>query len=173
MPAEPHTRWIAESMGEPDLDAPASILDLLNYQLHVLLSFSTAEVVRLCEQDHGITRHEWGYIALLATFGPLSPSALALRSGMDRSRTSKALMPLVAKGLVERATRGPDRRYAEVALTAAGRRLYERLFPQTLAIHRELVSALRPAERRQLSRILHRLRSQAVAMHQRDRRDAE
>jgi hypothetical protein len=47
-------------MGEPGLAAPASILDLLNYQLHLLLSFSTAEVTRLCEREHGITRHEWG-----------------------------------------------------------------------------------------------------------------
>jgi hypothetical protein len=46
-------------MGEPGLAAPASILDLLNYQLHLLLSFSTAEVTRLCEREHGITRHEW------------------------------------------------------------------------------------------------------------------
>ena len=33
-------------------------------------------------------------------FGELSPSELALRSGMDRSRTSKALMPLLVSAVV-------------------------------------------------------------------------
>ncbi len=154
-------------MGEPRLDDPHSILDLLNYQLHVLLSFSTAEVVRLCEQEMGITRHEWGYIGLLAAFGPLSPSDLALRAGMDRSRTSKALMPLVLKGLVRRSAPGPDRRYAMVSLTPKGQGLYDRLFPRVLDIHRELISPLRPQEVRQLARIVDRLRRQAVSMQRR------
>lgn len=164
MPAPDHTRWIAEAMGAPALAAPGSILDLLNYQMHVILSFSTAEVVRLCERDFGITRHEWGYMGLLARFGPLAPSELAMRSGMDRSRTSKALMPLLAKGLIERRSEPHDRRRATVALTAAGRRLYEQLYPRVRAIHHELLEPFSAAEVRQLGRLLHRLRVRAIAL---------
>jgi DNA-binding MarR family transcriptional regulator len=155
---------VAREMGEPGLAAPASILDLLNYQLHLLLSFSTAEVTRLCEREHGITRHEWGYIGLLAAFGPLAPSELALRSGMDRSRTSKALMPLLAKGLVSRQSKVGDRRYATVALSAAGKRLYAQMFPQVLAIHQALLQPLTAEEVQVLGRALAKLRPQAVAL---------
>lgn len=162
-PAADH-RWIAEAMGTPALHGPASILDLLNYQMHLILSFSTAGVTRLCEREFGITRHEWGYIGLLAVFGGMAPSELALRSGMDRSRTSKALMPLVAKGLVARSVQAGDRRRATVALTPAGRRLYDRIFPRVLAIHRQLLQPFDAGEVALLARLLARLRQRAVAL---------
>ena len=94
----------------------------------------------------------------------MAPSELALRSGMDRSRTSKALMPLVAKGLVARTVQAGDRRRATVALTPAGRRLYERIFPRVLAIHSQLLQPFKPREVAQLGRLLQRLRQQAVAL---------
>lgn len=157
-------RWIAQTMGEPALHAPASLLDLLNYQMHLVLSFSTADVIRLCERDFGITRHEWGYIGLLAVFGELAPSELALRSGMDRSRTSKALMPLLQKGLVQRRSEPHDRRRARVSLTPAGRRLHERMFPRVLAIHQRLLESFSAGEVKQLARLLHRLRRRAIEL---------
>lgn len=151
-------------MGAPALESPASLLDLLNYQMHLILSFSTAGVTRLCEREFGITRHEWGYIGLLAVFGGMAPSELALRSGMDRSRTSKALMPLVSKGLVARTVHASDRRRATVALTPAGRRLYERMFPRVLAIHSQLLEPFKPREVAMLGQLLKRLRQRAVAL---------
>lgn len=164
MPNTADSRWIADAMGEPALAAPASILDLLNYQMHLILGFSTAGVTRLCEREFGITRHEWGYIGLLAVFGGLAPSELALRSGMDRSRTSKALMPLVAKGLVERQVLGSDRRRATVQLTPAGWQLYSRIFPRVLSIHADLLRNFAPDEVALLARLLERLRCSAVAL---------
>lgn len=164
MAETPSTHWIAEAMAEPDLAAPRSILDLLNYQLHLVLSFSTADVVRLCEREFGITRHEWGYIGLLAALGAMSPSDLALRSGMDRSRTSKALMPLVGKGLVARRSQPGDRRRATVALTPDGQALHARIFPRVLAIHQALLDPFSPAEVAQLATLLDRLRRRATAL---------
>ena len=162
MPRLSDARWVADAMGEPRLADPQGVTDLLNYQLFLILGFASAPVVRLCEGEFGITRHEWGYVGLLAAFALLAPSELALRSGMDRSRTSKALMPLVAKGLVERrAVRGDGRR-ATVALTAAGRRLHQRLFARVAAIHHQLIDGLDAAELALLARLLTRLRARAV-----------
>jgi DNA-binding MarR family transcriptional regulator len=94
----------------------------------------------------------------------MAPSDLALRSGMDRSRTSKALMPLLAKGLVSRSSKVGDRRYATVALTPPGRRLYERIFPRVLEVHRVLLAPLSAQEVQGLARTLDKLRPQAVAL---------
>jgi len=164
MPTPTDHHWVAAAMGKPALAEPASILDLLNYQMHLVLSFSAAGVTRLCEREFGITRHEWGYIGLLAAFGGMAPSELALRSGMDRSRTSKALVPLVAKGLVERHVRPGDRRHATVALTPAGRRLYEDIFPRVLEIHAQLLATFDAAEVNLLAGMLQLLRQSAVAL---------
>jgi DNA-binding MarR family transcriptional regulator len=169
VPHTDHTRWIAENMAAPDFAQPRSILDLLNYQMYLVLSFSSAGVTRMCEREFGITRHEWGFLALLAAFGPLAPSELALRSGMDRSRTSKALMPLAAKGLIARHTVAHDRRRAEVALSSAGRRLVERVFPRVLQVHRELLQPFKGAEVAVLSRLLHRLLRRAIDIEMRSR----
>jgi DNA-binding MarR family transcriptional regulator len=169
MPRADHTRWIAENMAAPDFAAPQSILDLLNYQMFLVLSFSTAGVTRMCEREFGITRHEWGFLGLLAAFGPLAPSELAQRSGMDRSRTSKALMPLAAKGLIARRAVPHDGRKAEVALSSAGRRLVERIFPRVLEVHRDLLATFSPAEVRLLAKLLRRVLHRAIEMELRSR----
>lgn len=160
----PDARWVAEALGEPRLADPGNITDLLNYQLFLVVGMGSAPIVRICGTQFGITRHEWGYVGLLAAFGPLAPSDLALHSGMDRSRTSKALMPLVAKGLVERRIVKGDRRRATVALTLEGHKLYQRLFAHAAQVHRQLLEGFTPRELATLGKMLVRVRTQAMAL---------
>ena len=75
----------------PHLSHPRQVMDLLNYQFFVILGFGSAPIVQVCERKFGITRHEWGFVGLLAALGPVAPSDLALHAGMDRSRTSKEI----------------------------------------------------------------------------------
>jgi DNA-binding MarR family transcriptional regulator len=141
---------------------PHSILDLVNYQMHQIESANASNVTRICEGEFGITRREWRFIALLAALGGMAPSDLALRAGLDRSRTSKALMPLLAKGLIERRSQPGDRRRATVVLSAAGQALYERIFPRVKLVNTELLSVLEDADVRTLARLLDTLHRKAV-----------
>lgn len=143
------------------LTAPGSIHDLINYQLHLIESVSASNVTRMCEGEFGITRREWRLIALLSASGPLAPSLLAEQAGLDRSRTSKALMPLLDKGLVTRAVDPRDGRRATVSLTAEGEALYRRLFPRVVEINVRLLDVLDPAEVQVLAGMLLRLRRRA------------
>ena len=52
---------------------PHSLDELLNYRLLRLYAASTAPVTRLMEGRWAITRHEWRFIALLASQGEMSP----------------------------------------------------------------------------------------------------
>ncbi len=52
-----------------------------------------------------------------------SPSIVAGRIGMTRGAITKIVDRLLRKGLVTRRESSGDRRYQEIALTAAGRRL--------------------------------------------------
>lgn len=146
----------------PALRDPRSILDLVNYQMHQIESANASNVTRICEGEFGITRREWRFIALLAAVGGMAPSDLALRAGLDRSRTSKALMPLLAKGLIERRSQPGDRRRATVVLSAAGLALYERIFPRVKRVNTELLSVLDDADVRTLARMLDTLHRKAV-----------
>lgn len=143
------------------LTQPRALDDLLNYRLLKLYALSGAPVIRLLEGRYGIARREWRLIALLASRGPLSPSALAEEAQLDRPRTSRAIGTLKLKGLLERAPQPGDHRRAQVALTARGRALVEEIFPQVAAINAAVVSALDPAAVLALDQALNTLTAQA------------
>ncbi|HMW53927.1 MAG TPA: hypothetical protein PKD33_17695, partial [Rhodocyclaceae bacterium] len=62
------------------LRAPRHVDELFLYRLMRLASSARPLVVRLCEQQFGITRREWSVLGLLAQHEGLSPSALAERA---------------------------------------------------------------------------------------------
>jgi len=126
------------------LSRPRDLDELLNYRLMRLFAVSGAPVVRLCEGRYGISRREWRVLALLAACGAMSPSALAERGDLDRARTSRAIGSLVRKQLVQRVPQPGDARRAVVALTEAGRVLYDELFPQVAEINRRVLAVLEP-----------------------------
>lgn len=147
------------------LTRPLDLDDLLNYRLMRLFAVSGAPVIRLCEGRYGIARREWRILALLAAHGPLSPSALADRGDLDRARTSRAIGSLVGKQLAERLAQPGDARRAVVALTGAGRALYEELFPQVVAINLEVLGALEPPLVAALDEALTRLTAHAAEVN--------
>jgi DNA-binding MarR family transcriptional regulator len=160
VPAAPD--GLADADGVPHLRRPRSILDLVNYQMHQIESANASNVTRICEGEFGITRREWRFIALLAALGAMAPSALALSAGLDRSRTSKALMPLLAKGLIERRSLPGDRRRATVDLSPAGRQLYRRIFPRVTLVNTELVAVLDDTQLLALADMLATLHRRAI-----------
>ena len=147
------------------LSRPRSLDELLNYRLMRLFALSGAPIVRLCEGRYGISRREWRIVALLAAHGPLSPSALADRGDLDRARTSRAIGSLAGKKLVERVPQPGDARRAVVALSDAGRRLYDELFPQVAQINRQVLAALDPPLVDALDEALKRLTEQAATVN--------
>ncbi len=152
------------SLAASRLGRPAAMHDLLLFRLSRLLAIGGAPVIRLCEGRYGITRREWRVLALLAREDGLRSSDLAQRAQLDRARTSKAVTSLVAKQLVRRETRAGDRRQAFLALTPAGRSLFESLFPEVLRIHHDLLSGLDDGEVALLDTLLDRLQHQADAL---------
>jgi DNA-binding MarR family transcriptional regulator len=146
------------------LSQPLALDDLLLYRLGRLTAVSGSMVIRLCEGRFGITRREWRVVALLAHEPVLLSSELADKAQLDRARTSRTVTSLVAKKLVRREVGRADRRHARLALTPAGRSLYETLFPLVVRINQGLVQALGTADVRRLDDSLARLQQQAERM---------
>ena len=97
-------------------------------------------------------------LVVLATAG----GTLQLRALRRRLRTSKAnatevVGTLVARGLVERTRLPADRRAASVALTATGREVVDRLFPEHTARVQRAFAVLDDAEKRSLADICRKL----------------
>ncbi len=150
----------------PEFEDPKSIFDLLNFRLSELLGISGSLVTRICENEYGITREEWQFVAMLAELNAMSPSDLAARTTVDRSQASKTLRGLMGKGLVERQPVPGDGRRARVLLTQAGAALFEQLFPRVVQVHHELLQDLEPDARQALARSLNAMQARALAVAQ-------
>ncbi len=140
---------------------------LLNFRLQALFALSGAPVVRMLEGRYGITRREWRLLAWLAESGPLSPSALAEATQLDRARTSRAIGNLTGKGLINRIAERHDPRRAMVSLTPTGQALYEQVFPAVAQLNAQLVEVLDEAQLHVLDIALAQLTTHARAVNQR------
>lgn len=145
---------------------PSELDDLFLYHLARLMSATGGMVVRLCEGGFGITRREWRMLGLLADKGAMQPSQLAELAQLDRTRTSRTVSTLIAKGLVQKQGVAGDGRQALLRLSEAGQALHAALFPQIQRINQELLSDIGDAELQLLSQLFARIRARAAAMQQ-------
>jgi DNA-binding MarR family transcriptional regulator len=111
--------------------------------------------------DSGVTVAEWVVLREMYDAEEMSPSMLADLTGMTRGAASKLVDRLVEKKLVTRKERSDDRRYQDIALTAAGRKLLPSLARLADQNDEEFFAALSSQERKSLILTLKKL----VAAH--------
>jgi DNA-binding MarR family transcriptional regulator len=145
--------------------SPATVDEILNYRLNVLLAQSGALTTRWCEGRFGITRREWRIIALLAVDGPISMGRLSERANLEPDRISRLFSSLKEKQLVGRVSDIHDRRIALVDLTSSGRSLYDELFPISVGIHQSILGDLTESEMQTLDNLLSRLTERASLLN--------
>lgn len=107
--------------------------------------------------DSGVTAAEWVVLREMYDKEEMAPSVLAEQTAMTRGAASKLIDRLVAKKLVSRKDRTDDRRYQDVALTAAGRRLVPALAAIADQNDEEFFEPLSGSERKALVTILKKL----------------
>ena len=77
--------------------------------------------------DSGVTVAEWVMLREMYDRNGMSPSELADATGMTRGAVSKLVDRLVGKKLMSRRESRDDRRFQDIDLTEAGRRLVPKL----------------------------------------------
>lgn len=102
----------------------------------------------------GVTVAEWVMLRVLFEHEALAPSVLAERLGMTRGAISKLADRLVAKALVTRTADERDRRYQELAITAAGRALVPELAKLADQNDAEFFGHLTAADRAAMTRAM-------------------
>ena len=102
----------------------------------------------------GVTVAEWVMLRVLFEHDALAPSVLAERIGMTRGAISKLADRLVAKALVMRTADERDRRYQELAITAAGRALVPELAKLADQNDAEFCGHLTAADRAAMTRVM-------------------
>lgn len=105
----------------------------------------------------GVTVAEWVILRTAYDSEEISPSVLAEQTGLTRGAISKLVDRLLAKKLLTRRDRTDDRRYQDVELTPAGRKLVPSLAKLADRNDEEFFRPLSPAERKLLAATLKKL----------------
>lgn len=110
----------------------------------------------------GLGTTEFGVLEVLYHKGELPVCDVQRRILVESSSTTYVVDKLVRRGLVRRRRSDTDRRSVRLALTAAGRRLIQRVFPSHAQAIRHAVGALPADAQRQAIRLLRTLGLGAV-----------
>ena len=131
----------------------SNLEDHLGYWLrYVSNQVSQTFARKVLERD--VTVAEWVLLRMLFKHDALAPSVLADQLGMTRGAISKLGDRLVAKGLITRAADKNDRRFQELAITAAGRALVPELAALADQNDAEFFSHLTAADRAAIVRVM-------------------
>jgi DNA-binding MarR family transcriptional regulator len=134
------------------------------YRLSTLAEEVSLALAAIYRDRFDLTRAEWRILATLAHQADLTAVEVGRRTALDKMEVSRAVRMLERKGDVMRKAAADDKRTRILALSAQGRRLYERIAP--LALQREvaLLSVLSAEERTLLLSIFDRVSRRADAL---------
>ncbi|MFC2969938.1 MarR family winged helix-turn-helix transcriptional regulator [Acidimangrovimonas pyrenivorans] len=105
-------------------------------------------------RKHGMTQPEWRVLANLAEVRAATARELCEMVPLHKTKVSRALQALEARGWVTRQTDAQDRRVAHASLTRRGRRAYDALVPELAAAADRALEGLTEAERRTVTEAL-------------------
>ena len=94
------------------------------------------------ETKYGVTIAEWRVMLTLAAEAGVSAAEITNRWAIEKMAVNRAIQRLVDNGHVSRTRDPDDRRSYQLALTAKGNKLYEKITPQADKRYNELISAV-------------------------------
>ena len=104
-----------------------------------------------------VTTTQWAVIVRLSEIGPMSQNHLGREAAMDAATVKGVVDRLVREGLVETAPDPDDKRRVTVALTAAGRDLFQAQLAAAAGVSEATLSPLTAQERAAFMALLARL----------------
>src|SRR6059058_6304993 len=141
------------------VDVPLQLWVVLARAFDAVERHSRASIARF---ELGTT--EFGVLEVLYHKGELPVCDVERRILVESSSTTYVVDKLVKRGLVRRRHSNHDRRVVLVALTPAGRRVIERIFPLHADAMRRAVAALPARQQAQAVRLLRALGKGAAAL---------
>lgn len=129
----------------------------LPYRLVVTATLVSEAVAKAYAALFGLTIPEWRLIAITAEEAPVTQAGICAVSRMDKVTVSRAAIALVERGLLERQPNPEDKRSHLLALSAAGRAMYEAIAPKALGIEAAIFGQFSEVELATLRALLARI----------------
>jgi DNA-binding MarR family transcriptional regulator len=147
------------------------IRELISYRLHTVANLLSRGAELRYRREFGVSLWEWRSIALLgAAAEPLSLNELARAAGIHKSQMSRVVSGLAKRRIVLREDHPHDGRGVRLALSRAGRKLYEGLIHAAEERDQVFNKCLSGSERQVLDRVLGKLATQARAFIREEKR---
>ena len=148
-------------------EATFTVLDLeqfVPFRLWHLSARMTKAVGRIYAERFGVAAAEWRALAVLGRSGPMTFSELQERAAMDKVRVSRTITTLMQKDYISREVDPFDLRRITLALTEAGKAVYNEIVPHILSVERDILASLTPDERSALGQLISKLEDQMAAV---------
>jgi len=127
------------------------------FKLVRVVNLTSRPFVESIGRDHRLTLNEWRVMLVLASHPGIAAQDVVARTGLDKMTVSRALAGLQRRGRLVRRQDPRDKRRMLVTLSAAGRRVYEKIGVGGKAREQQLFAALSPLDQAQLGRTLETL----------------
>ncbi|AMN41612.1 MarR family winged helix-turn-helix transcriptional regulator [Rhodoplanes sp. Z2-YC6860] len=137
--------------------APLKLEEFLPYRLNVVASLVSQALSRVYADRYGIGVPEWRVLVTLGQFGMMTGKAIGAHSHMHKTKVSRAVALLEKRKLLTRRANRADLREAFLALTPAGRAMYDDLAPIALDFANRLAEVIDPADRAIFERAVDKL----------------
>jgi DNA-binding MarR family transcriptional regulator len=124
------------------------------FRFNYLAKFYNVPLYGWVRRRYGLTRPEYIVVHGLGLCAQATARDLSVSYGFPKNTLSRAIHNLVRRGLIERAAREDDRRSFHLRLTLQGRAIYEEALTFFIKMQDDMLRALTPAEREQLSVLL-------------------
>ncbi len=141
----------------------------LPYRLSIASNRVSDLIAEAYERLFGLSIPEWRVIAVLGEGTPLTQLAIVQQTVMDKMTVSRAVRPLVERGVIDRAPHADDRRSRLLVLSDAGRALYESVAPAALAMEAALLEGFSREEIATLEAALDKLEAATARLSRKPR----
>jgi DNA-binding MarR family transcriptional regulator len=135
-------------------------LDLNNHiaaRISVFANRMSRAASRFYREGYGIGVVEWRVLMFVGFAKETSANSICRETDLDKGAVSRSLNVLADMGIVRVWEDGADNRRRNVALTAKGRALHDRIVPVSVERQRRLLSTLSTADVRKFMELLERL----------------
>jgi len=110
-------------------------------------------------KDHGLRVPEWRALAALYSKRHSTMSELADLASIDRTTLTRTVDRMQDAGWIERLADEQDMRVTRLALTATGRKTFERVWPEVQRLNDLALAGLSNSQIEQLRKILGQMRT--------------
>ena len=131
--------------------------DFVPFRLNRLAEAVSQKLSEIYRHRFQLEIPEWRVLVTVGHCDGCTARTIVESTRMHKTRVSRAVASLEARGLIEKDANAQDARELPLRLSKSGTRMYAALVPQALAREREILGCLGNGEKEVFERLLKRL----------------